>query len=90
MTEAASAINVDHTFHFMGLILTATAARYVMNKMPWIQPVHFTASGKPIRYFSGIATNSSTKKETPSALAINLKFLIPITNGHDIEKTRSF
>jgi hypothetical protein len=45
MTEAASAINVDHKLHFIGFMLTATAARYVMNKMPWIQPVHFTASG---------------------------------------------
>ena len=42
------------------------------NKTPWAQPTILTASGKPAKYFSGIAINNNTKNEIPSAIAILL------------------
>ena len=37
-----------------------------INKIPWVIPAIFTASGIPARYLSGIAIKTRIKKEIPS------------------------
>ena len=43
-----------------------------INKIPWLIPTIFTASGIPAKYLSGIAINSKIKNENPSISDISL------------------
>lgn len=47
-------------------ITNTSSAITATNNIPCTHPANFTASGRPAKYFSGIAMKNSTSVETPS------------------------
>lgn len=48
---------------------------YAMKRTPCAQPTNFTAIGISKKYFNGIATQSRSRYEMPSIIAVVVKIL---------------